>query len=259
MTTSSPPDPVSAVVLAGGEPDRLARQAGVRHKAFVPVAGKPMVSYVLDALQKSTLVASWLYVGSQDAVLDKFGIPVLPPGPSFADSVRLGVEAALAAHPQRSVLVITTDMPWLEPEAIDDLVAHAADYDFVYPIVEESVYMQQFPELTRTFVRLADGRFTGGNPVIFRPQTLPVLLPFIDRVHRDRKNPVALARLFGARIVWRLLTRQVQIADFERRIQEVLGISVGVYASPFASLAADIDTPEHLANAQKTRPNAARS
>lgn len=248
--SSANPRPVSAVILGGGGRDELARQAGVRHKAFVPVGGRPMVAYVLDALLGSPLVASCLFVGDEagdeDAVLGEAGVRVVPSGGSFAESIRRGVEASVGLEPHRTVLLVTADLPWLDRAAIEDFIGQANGYDIVYPVVKEGVFRRQFGEQPRTFVRLADGRFTGGNPVLVRPAALPVLLPFIDRVHRDRKNPLALVRLLGVRFVWRLLTRRLSIADIVGRLEQELGLSVGVYASPFASLAADIDKPVHL-------------
>lgn len=238
-----PPELVTAVVLGGGG-DALSEAAGVTAKALVPFGGQPLVAYVLRALRDCPAVGPIIYVG--DAAPVVAAQQVLPPGRTFVESFSVGVQAALALAPERSVLVTTADLPWLRADALSHFLAAATGAALAYPVVEERAAKAQFPEQHRTFVKLRDGRFTGGNMMLLSPEVVPVLLPFIERAYRGRKNPLALARLFGADFIVRLALGQLSLRAVERRAERVLGLSVRAVVTPHASIGADVDKPEHL-------------
>lgn len=241
-----PETQLSAVVLGGGAPDELTRAAGVSAKALVPFAGRPLVHYVLDALHGCGAVGRVIYVGVADAYVTAHTAQLLPAGPSFVDSFSAGVEAALAAAPRQSVLVTTADLPWLTAAALRDFLAAGMGADLAYPIVAKETAEAQFPAQRRTFVRLTDGRFTGGNMMLLSPVAVPVLLPFIQRAYQGRKNPLALAQLFGVDFILRLLVGRLSLRQIEARAERVLGVSVRALPTLHASIGADVDKLEHL-------------
>ena len=240
--------PVIAVVLGGGE-DALARAAGVAAKALVPLAGKPMGAHVLEALRCSQQVGYVVYVGPNGGLERRYDAHV-PAGDSLADSLALGLGAALAHLPEGSegarLLALTADIPWLTAQAVDTFATQSAEVDLVYPVIPAAVSEAQFPAQQRTYVKVRDGRFTGGNMVLLTPAGVPPLLRFMDRLYRGRKNPLALAAIFGWDIVAKLLLGRVSIAELEHRAANILGISVSAFISQDASLGADVDKPEHL-------------
>ena len=63
---------VSVLILAGqreGVVDPLCEAAGVERKAIIPINGKPMIDYVLDALTSAKLKAPF-HVSEFDAAYD---------------------------------------------------------------------------------------------------------------------------------------------------------------------------------------------
>lgn len=237
---------ITAVVLGGGGGDALAQAAGVAAKALIPFRGRPLALHVLGALHGCPEVSCTLYVGEATPELVSETEQILPAGETFVESFSVGVRAALALAPGRSVLVTTADLPWLRADALNDFLASAAGADLAYPVVEEGVYRAQFPEQKRTFVKLKDGRFTGGNMMLLSPQMVPVLLPFVERAYRERKNPLALARLFGVDFIVRLALGQLSLRAIEGRAERILGLPVRAVVTPHASIGADVDKLEHL-------------
>ncbi len=231
-------------MLGGGGGDALSQAAGVAAKALVPFGGEPLVSHVLRALQDCSAVGPVLYVG--DPAPAVAAQQVLPPGETFVESFSVGVQAALASAPNRHVLVTTADLPWLRAPALSDFLAAAAGADLAYPVVAEETARAQFPGQNRTFVKLRDGRFTGGNMILISPAMVPVLLPFVERAYRGRKNPLALARLFGADFIVRLALGQLGLRAIESRAERILGLSVRAVVTEHASIGADVDKLEHL-------------
>jgi molybdopterin-guanine dinucleotide biosynthesis protein A len=236
---------VSAIVLAGGNDD-LSKETGVTSKALVPIQGKPMAYHVLRALKGSRSVSFISYVGHGDSSFASLTDALLPAGESMAASLELGSSAALAKHPQQPLLILSADVPWLTPSAVDNLVQQAPDVDLVYPIIPKEVSEQQFPGQKRTYVKIAEGKFTGGNVIVISVKMLPKLLRVLDQLHASRKNPLGLAKLFGVDIIFKLLFGRLTIPEVEARAKKILGAEMKAYISDDASLGADVDKASHL-------------
>ena len=250
------PDVVAtAVVLGGGEGDALAGSAGVPAKAMVPFRGLPLGSYVLEALAQSDSVERIVYVGPTDTSLEVCDFESTAAGNRVAASLQSGIRVAMQGSlPATRILVATADLPWLTPEAVDDFVQHAPDAHLTFPVVARDVAESAFPDQRRTYVKLRDGVFTGGNLVLVKTAAVERLLPFIDRLYLARKNPLRLAGVIGLGILGKLLAGRLSIADVERRASELLGGPARVYISKHAGLAADIDKPGHLATTAPLPP-----
>jgi molybdopterin-guanine dinucleotide biosynthesis protein A len=243
LTTSS--KKVSAIVLAGGSDD-LSKQIGVAAKALVPIQGKPMAYHVLRALKQSESVAFISYVGQADSSFTSFADAVLPAGESMAATLALGAGAALAKYPQQPLLILSADVPWLTPSAVDHFVQKTPDVDLIYPIIPKEISEQQFPGQKRTYVKIAEGQFTGGNVILVSVKMLPKLLTVLNQLYSARKNPIGLARLFGVDIIFKLILGIVTIKELETRAKKILRADLKAWISDDASLGADVDKASHL-------------
>ncbi|HKI57033.1 MAG TPA: NTP transferase domain-containing protein [Trueperaceae bacterium] len=238
---------VTAVVLGGGEPgDRMASQAGVEAKALVALDGKPMGAYVLEALRACPEVGRIVYVGPTNVRLRGLYDVAVPSGQRLVDSMALGLGAALGGAPAARLLVLTADIPWITGPGLSAFIAAAPDADLVYPAVTEAASVARFPHQQRTYVRLHDGRLTGGNAVLLAAEAVPRLLPLMDRAFRARKNPLALARMFGADVLVSVLLGRARIASLEGRLERMSGIRARALVTDDAALAADVDRVAHL-------------
>lgn len=256
-----PEEGVVAVVLAGGAAsDRLAAEFGVAAKALVPLAGQPLAAYVLRALQDSGVVDHVVYVGPTDAGLEGLYDRTVSSGDSLLGSLSAGLKAALngkrAAGP---LLLVTADLPWVTGEVIARFVGGALKAEqagekaaLVYPVISELASREQFPDQRRTYARLREGRFTGGNAVLIDPEVVPALLPLIDRVYRARKNPLALASIVGIDVLVAVLLGRANLPGLERRVAKLLGAPVRALVTDDAALAADIDEPSQLPSSPPT-------
>src|SRR5713226_6302272 len=99
-----------AIVLAGGEPEP-GLDPGVLNKAFVEVAGLPLVGHVVAALQQARGIGRIAVVGPSalEQVLPD-GLVVVPDAGGIMDNV---VRAARALDGAGSMLVAAADVPLL--------------------------------------------------------------------------------------------------------------------------------------------------
>ncbi len=236
-----------AFILAGApaEPE-FERRYGVKYRCELPIAGKPMLLYVLDALLASPRIQSVYVVGHSDLAK---GARLLEPRGSFLENLLVATEAEPNA---RRLLVVTSDIPLLTPAAVNDFIERCGemDADFYYPIIPKEVNERRLPGVHRTYVRLADGMFTGGNAVIINPRMVLANAEIIGNILLARKHPIKIARLIGfgtlirAALAQKLWQGALSIAMLESVVGRILNSKVKAVPVEFPEIGADVDTPE---------------
>jgi CTP:molybdopterin cytidylyltransferase MocA len=251
--SDAPKPTVAAVLLAGGATSEAFQAvAGVPHRALAEIGGRPMIEIVLEAVRGSRWIGRIVLVGGPE--LDGIG-PVdarLPPGEGLVANITAGIRACDGFA---YVLLVTADLPFLTTEAVDRLVEAgiASGGGLCYPAIQKEENERAFPGMRRTYARLADGFFTGGNLVLVEPEVLLAQEARVARAYAARKKPWQLAFLFGLRTVWQLLRGTLTLAAIESRASRILGVPVRVLLLPYPQLGADIDRPEDLEMARQLK------
>ncbi len=247
---SNTPFVVAVVLAGGGADDALAARLGASSKALVPLKGRPMGGYVLDAVAGAERVAQTVWVGETTAGMDGAVDVQVGGGSTLAESLAIGLGAAEAlAGPDARLLVVTADVPWLRPSSVDRFVVEAlghATADLVYPVVDRAVSEAVFPGHRRTWVRLRHGEVTGGNLVLATPTGLRAALPWMTYAYRHRKQPWRLAWRVGLPTLAALLLGRARDVDLARRASRLIGVPTAVLRSDDPSLAMDVDRPDDL-------------
>ncbi|GGR75551.1 hypothetical protein GCM10008959_40780 [Deinococcus seoulensis] len=240
----------SAVVLGGGDPgDPFAAAHGVKVKPLIPVAGEPMALHVLRALRGSERVARVAYVGPITPALEAFVDARVTDHGTLLSNLEAGVEALRAAglQPGERVLVVTADVPMLRPDEIRSVLDSAPlDAGLVYPVVRREVCEAAYPGVKRTYARLKDGTFTGGNLFILDPALIGQFLPRLRDVLAARKAPLKLAGLIGPGVLLRLVTGRLTVAALEAKVSALLGVKARALITPHAAVGTDVDKDADL-------------
>lgn len=223
-----------ACVLAGGEQTDFASEG----KAFARIHGKTMLDYVTEALKGSASIDQVVVI-KRERMIES-------------------VEQALrqAEDPDEHLLLVSCDVPFLTTEAVEDFLSRCgSEADLYYPIVEKQVQERRFPGIRRTYVKLKEGTFTGGNLLLVKPAKLLPLLERVEKILKLRKNPLALSAELGISFVVRLLFAKwaglLTISKLENRVAELFRIEARAVISPYAEIANDIDTLDDLVLARK--------
>lgn len=237
---------VDVVVLAGN-----GGLGGFPHKALLPLGDKVMVDHVVTALKNCPEVRKIVLVGPREE-LKKFYTPegagggrffFAEAGESLLDSFRSGVRTLEETGEFQWVLACTGDIPFLTTEALTDFFerCRSLEADFYYPVIPKEKAEEKFPGVRRTYARLQDGTFTGGNIFLIKRNALEHCLPIAQEVVSLRKKPVALARLVGIDIFWKYLLGKLKISDVEKRAYELLGCRGRAIITPYPEIGVDID------------------
>lgn len=244
---------VDAVVLAGAPNDGpLQEVRSERWEAEIPINGKPMVDYVIEALTSSSRVASIVVVAPKEI---KDSLPSqavwVEAGASLTENIFRAMDSL---EKKNNVLFVTSDVPFLHAEAIDDFVDRCGELDgeIFYPLISREANEQLYPETMRTYFTLKEGAFTGGNIVLAMPQAVMNSRWVMDQVISRRKKPWKIIRMLGLLFIFKFATRQLTLRQLEERASELLGHSGVLIISPYPELSTDVDKPSDLELAEKT-------
>ena len=232
-----------AVVLAGGDGEVI--DPAVHVKGLVPIAGKPMVEWVTDALCAAQSIARVVVVIPEDRDLGAWAERVdrvVVSDSTFIDNALAGFSALENGRP---VLAVTGDLPALTPDSIDDFVTRslASGSEFTYPLVSAADMEEQFPGSRRTYVKVDGGRVTGGNMMLLSPQLVRRHRELGQRLFDARKSPIRMAQTLGAAFIVRYLSGELRIRDVERKMEQLLGAKCSAIRTGHADIGADVDKP----------------
>ena len=242
------------LILAGtGKEAELTIREGVKNKAFIPIQGKPMVGYVIEALQAAKEIGRIAVVGpiaELVPLIDQYEILALPEKGSIPENIKCGFAAL---QPRQHFLIVSSDIPFLTAAAVENFIELCRPYelDFYYPIVPKDVNDRRFPGVERTYVKLLDGVFTGGNLFLVNPSGLESALPRIEKFFALRKSPVKLAATFGFGFVLKLATKRLRVAELEKRFSVLFGLQGKAVVTEYPEIGTDVDKSEDLTLAKK--------
>jgi CTP:molybdopterin cytidylyltransferase MocA len=251
-----------AIVLAGAEPGHpQSLVAGADpNKALIPVNGRPMVAYVVDALAASGVVRRIVLVGLDPDALA--GVPMvtgtcelhyLPnQGSLFANLARGSELAAAWRGGDAYVLVTVADVPLLTGGIVSTFIdlCRPAGADGYFAIVDKPVMERTFPAVKRSYMRLVEGQFCNGSIFLIHSSAVPRLQARVNELIDARKNVVTLVRRLGFGLLLRFLVRRLRIQDVINVAQTRFAINGRAIKLPYAESGMDIDKPEHLAQVE---------
>ena len=240
------------MVLAGSRPgsDPLAAAFGTDLKALVPIGGKPMVRWPVEALLASSRFTQ-VRVLAQEPERIATALPVHP---------NLVVEASgktIAATLERlcfdgdvrwPLLVTTADHVLLNQDMIDEFCELGECADIAIGVVERATLMTRLPESQRTWIRFRAGAFSGANLFMLRgPRVLPAL-ELWRSVEQDRKKALALLWAFGPLSFLAAALRLSTIYQTVDRMGRKLGLKVEAIdlSDPLAAIDVDKLTDHKL-------------
>lgn len=247
---------VGAVLLAGGRTKgELLARTRQPYRALIQVGGRSLLEYAMASLAASRTVEFTTVVGPAEcrqcvsAMGESFSW--MPMGETMVDNLLAGVRTL--GSEAETVLACAADAPLVTGDLIDRVVdvSKARGHAFCYPIVEREVCQSAFPDGRRTYVRLRDGRFTGGNVMTASRQLLLAHHRRIAEVFAARKSPLRLATLLGLGLALRLPLGLVSIREAEARAGQVLGFPVSAWICDDPAMGVDVDKVTDLAIVEK--------
>lgn len=239
---------MDVILLAGEKKDSGSKAEEKVNKAFYKIKNKHMIEYVVETLRKSASIGRIAVVGPKDKLEPVIGdsVDYIIEG---TDSIVSNILLALEYFPdEKEVLIVTSDIPMITKEAIEDFIdrCRQKDIDLGYSIVEKKVNDQKYPGVRRTYARLWEGRFTGGNVFYLNPAVKDKCKDFVEKMLEYRKSPAKMASVLGFVFLLRLAFGVLTINAIQKKCESLLGIRGAAIISPYPELGNDVDTLSDL-------------
>lgn len=243
--------PATAIVLAGrrdGATDPLAQEAGVSHKCLVPVAGRPMLLHVIEALAGTGRIGEIRVVIEDPAILAR--LPALrgliangrvtgvAAQPNLVDSVLAGAEGA--AFP---LFITTADNVLLSPPAIDEMLAGcaAAQADAAVAFARRDSVLAAHPEGQRKFYRFADDSYSNCNSYWLRDRAALKAAETFRTGGQFVKHPLRIVGAFGLLNLIRFRYGIGTLADTFARFSRRFRMTISPVILSDGAVAIDVD------------------
>ena len=260
------PDSIfSTVILAGERPDGspVSHAFNVPASVLVPVAGKPSLARVIQAIDESSSAGSGVICGPSAETVENNDdlIAILHNTPNEwmepAQGPAASALAALKKLDHYPALLTAGDHALLNGEIVDDFCEQALSqnkqlhYDLIIGFVPYTLVQAAWPETKRTVLKFSNGRYCGSNLfAILNPEGCKAVA-FWREAEADRKHPWRIARRFGLIALLRYLFRRLTLEDALGSLSSAAGCRIGYVEVMFARAAVDVDSVEDQQLAEK--------
>ena len=234
-----------ALVLAGsrGGVDPVAAYAGVSHKGLIELRGVTLVTRVLQALNGAGITRIGVSTNDRavcDEVAGEAQILTASDGPSR--SVLGGAEKM-----GTPLLVTTSDHALLRPEWVAQFLTDAPkDCDIAILLAPEHLVRAAAPNTKRTYLKFADGRYSGCNLFLLRNDNALKAIDLWRRVEGLRKQPWRIALLIGPGFLLAYLSGRMSLSHTVTRLGQKAGVKAAAVVSIYGLAAVDVDKPSDL-------------
>lgn len=245
---------MKAFILAGGKTNKD-KLNGYENKALLPIKGKIMVQYIIDALKGSTYIDSIGIIGEPKELkkyieIDENKDVYIQEDTKMVDNFIKGLDYF---KEEENVLAITSDIPFITTQAIDHFIKESLDTKakLTYPIIEKENQLKTFPDLKRTYLKLKDGTFTGGNMMLINPSIRKTIVPMARYMIHNRKKPWKMTQMLGLGFLLKLLLGRLTLEKIEERVSHLIKEKAKAIITPYAEVGNDIDRQEDIEKAKK--------
>ena len=243
-----------AIVTAGGIPnpeDPLYTFLKGDAKALVDVAGKPMVQWVIDALNEAKRVDEIILIGltAKSGIVSAKPMHHIPNQGRMLSNIVAGINKSIELNKKTEyVLVVSSDIPALKGDMVDWLVdtCMETDDEMYYGLCPRDVMEARFPDSKRTYTRLKDMEMCGADIHMTHVRMVTEHLELWEKLIGNRKSPLTQASIVGLDTFWKIFTRSITLPDLVTHLSNRLGIKGRAIIWDRAEPCMDVDKPHQL-------------
>ncbi|MEA4907520.1 MAG: nucleotidyltransferase family protein [Anaerolineaceae bacterium] len=245
---------LDAIVTAGGKPEPdepLYAYTRGGYKVLLELGGKPILHWVLEALESAVSVRRIIVVGLPQPYPFPCSRPLtcVPGQGNLMLNVSAACQELLRLEPGATqALLVSGDVPAITGAMIDWMAGQmaAGEADLYYPVIERRTMEARFPDSRRTYVTIRDRQYCGGDIIGIRPSLAIGGSPVWDKLIEARKSPLKQASLLGLDTLFHLIRRKMDLHQAEAQLSKRLGIHGRALVSPYAEIGMDIDKPNQF-------------
>lgn len=237
------------ILLAGGKQQPLYEVTGIENKAQIPIHGKPMLEWVIDAFTASGKIAEIVVAGPVELEhLDCMkrvrkrvhgGLTVLESLTNAVAYMKMRMPPHKEVYP--GYLISFGDAVFLKPETLFTMLENIkqSDPDLALHYVEKKTYERANLPLTRTFIPIGQGLYTGTTLYYVRRfRTLTGCFSQLTQLRKLRKNPQKLLQSLGC--------EGMDMPQIEEHLSMQLSAKLKIFSIDCPDAGMDVDKPVDL-------------
>lgn len=246
------------IILAGGEKGPLYDTTGFASKALLPIHGKPMLGWVIEAFKDNSDIENIVVVGGEEleqCASLRYVAKRVPAGLNLLQNILAGIHYVKSAiynykEKHNGYIISFCDAVFLTPEIVNNtvsnIVAHKADMHLHY--VEKSTIEAEGLPAERTYIPICDKKYTGSTIYYIKKfSKLRTMLDLFSTLRKNRKDPLGLLKA--------LRCEGMSLDEIETELSNRLDAQIKISESPYARLGMDVDKPKDLEIAKSLLEN----
>jgi NDP-sugar pyrophosphorylase family protein len=234
-------------------------------KSLLPMHGRRVLDWQLDALCNSSLVGEIFLIGltkEEFPFSKKVSYIPFPTTTTILEKILRGSEIIRQENPDLDHLIICTgDVPGMTAESINlflETITKNKDIDVLISGVPEDITEEYFPEHNRVVARFSDRDIYPGEMLALRHTIIPVLKKEINQLsvtrrqfnrRSDTSKLMPLMRYLAKKprlwlIIIRYLTGCLSVRALEKDISQIYQMEFRTVIIPDPGFGMDLDLPE---------------
>ncbi len=246
----------NAVILGGGRSPWLLPLAGTDVLCLAEVGGRRLLDLQVAALEQSGRVKKIVLAIEKEA-LSKAGplppeVKAISAGTTLPDTCLKA--AAYLNEPEEKILFVCQDIPLISGAAVRDFLERCEALptgELYYPAIPKAACEAAYPETRRTYIRIKEGCFTGGNMMLVASSVIPRGQAKAKELFALRKKPWRFCRWLGWDFIFKLLFCTLTAAQAEERMSSLMKMDSRLIFSPYPEIGVDVDKVTDWALLQK--------
>lgn len=229
-----------AVITAGGRVEgEFAERLGTPIKALAPLRNTTFLQLAIDALRGANVERIAVVGGAQVREACSGAVErIIDEVPDGARNLSRALHAWESSEP---LLYLTSDMPFITSDALQEFVDAVPPDTLAMPLTEWETFERRFPGAPPFGVTLAGERVVNGGAFVIPPRAHDRIEQFAMRFFDARKNVWQMARLTGPVLLLQFICRRLSVARLERHARRLLGVSTLAVRGAPPELAYDVD------------------
>jgi diacylglycerol kinase (ATP) len=247
------------IILAGGEKGPLYDEYKCDNKALLPIHGKPMLDWVVEAFERSEFIDNIIVVGADE--LDQLssmryvrkrimtGLNVVQNLVHGVTYVKTSIYGTSNDH--NGYLISFCDAAFLNTEVINDTINNisSSNADVVFHYVEKDSFDKRGLNANRTYIPVGEKNYTGTTMYYIKKFSLiSKLLEDLSQMRDRRKDPKGILKVLGCET-------SNSLEEIENSLSQKMSAKVKVFESPHVELGMDVDKPADFKLAEKSLSN----
>jgi hypothetical protein len=233
------------IVAAGAPAHQSLAALGIARVPLLTRGGRTLLEHTCTSLLDGGQAGRVLVLAPEAVPLPE--LPGVTRAP-YSGKLVADLFAILRQCDEEFLVQSSGDLPLITPGAVAAVctAGEARQADFIYPVADMDQLKARHPQADKTSWRVGGKRIAGGNVFWIRRQWLLELEPLIEHIFARRKNPLALAQLFGPWFLIRVALGWADLPYLERRLGSLAAGRLCAELLPYPELVLDLDKADDL-------------